>query len=151
MGADTDQQDLADRLMAFANTEWAEVRADLDQETDPDVLRASLLYVGDFALKAAALVTRMAKTITDLRTDGAAAERAGNEQLSIVRARVEFVETAVRDRIKPALGTGPGTCPFHGTDFGFLGWQDGQPRCDSCKRPYRLAEAAAAIQAVLHG
>jgi hypothetical protein len=151
MGTDTDQKELADRLMKFANTEWAEVRASLDEETDPDVLRAALVYVGDFALKATALVTRMSKTITDLRTDGAAAERAGNQQLSIARARVEFVETAVRQRIRPALATGPTTCPFHGVDFGFLGWENGEPRCDSCKQPYRLAEAAAAIRAVLRG
>ncbi|WP_427422691.1 hypothetical protein [Lysinibacillus fusiformis] len=37
----------------------------------------------------------------------------------------------------------PTTCRYHGSDFGFLGWEQpgGPPRCDSCKAPWRKAKA----------
>ena len=45
-----------------------------------------------------------------------------------------------------ALRHAPNACPFHGVDFGFLGMQRGEPRCDSCKQPYRVARALAALR-----
>jgi hypothetical protein len=38
-------------------------------------------------------------------------------------------------------------CQYHGTDFERMGMQRGEPRCDSCKQPFRVKQALAAIEA----
>jgi hypothetical protein len=35
--------------------------------------------------------------------------------------------------------------PYHGEDFKKLGFERGEPRCDSCKQPYRVVKALEAI------
>lgn len=51
--------------------------------------------------------------------------------------------------IQEALVHGARHCPYHNTNFGFLGWTgaEGQslPRCDSCKQPWRVARALDAL------
>lgn len=45
------------------------------------------------------------------------------------------------DIILAALRSMPTKCRYHGEDFGKLGWEWGEPRCDSCKEPYRATRA----------
>lgn len=51
--------------------------------------------------------------------------------------------------IRAALSAAPYSCPFHGKDFGFLGTENGQPggepRCESCKQPWRVMVALSAL------
>ena len=42
----------------------------------------------------------------------------------------------------------PQICTYHGSDFGFLGWSQGVPRCDSCRTPWRVKVALDAIDVV---
>lgn len=37
-------------------------------------------------------------------------------------------------------------CRIHGTDFGYSGFSFSQPRCDSCKQPYRVVHALGLIR-----
>jgi hypothetical protein len=37
-------------------------------------------------------------------------------------------------------------CRYHGFDLEATGMQRGLPRCDSCKQPYRVRKALAAIR-----
>jgi hypothetical protein len=44
--------------------------------------------------------------------------------------------------IEDALNHAPASCRYHGTNWGFLGWEpDSRPRCDSCKHPYAAGQA----------
>lgn len=51
--------------------------------------------------------------------------------------------------IRAALSNAPQSCRYHGTDFGFVGTENGQPwgepRCESCKQPWRVTRALAAL------
>lgn len=40
-------------------------------------------------------------------------------------------------------------CRFHGDDFGRAGWWRGEPRCESCRQPWRVTEALKAIRALM--
>jgi hypothetical protein len=46
-----------------------------------------------------------------------------------------------------ALTLADRTCPYHGTDFDRTGMRQGLPNCDSCKQPYRVSKAHAAVSA----
>lgn len=50
---------------------------------------------------------------------------------------------------REALELMPRECRFHGERFGTLGWTTThrpQPRCDSCKLPWRVVQALAALK-----
>jgi hypothetical protein len=55
--------------------------------------------------------------------------------------------TAVDDlhTIRDAIEALPPRCRYHGDDFAKLGMEWGQPRCDSCKDPYRRKTALSAL------
>lgn len=53
--------------------------------------------------------------------------------------------TALRS-IRLALSHAADTCRFHGTRFDHLGMEHGEPRCDSCKQPFRVIAARAALE-----
>lgn len=46
---------------------------------------------------------------------------------------------------RTALQHAEQTCRYHGTDFARLGWEFGEPRCDSCKQPWRVTRALDAL------
>lgn len=53
-------------------------------------------------------------------------------------------------RVHDALQRAEQTCRYHGADFDRLGREpDGAPRCDSCKQPWRVTRALAAIGGAL--
>lgn len=48
--------------------------------------------------------------------------------------------------IQQALVNAPTSCRYHGTDWDFLGSEPwGEPRCDSCKQPWRVGKALDAL------
>ena len=52
--------------------------------------------------------------------------------------------------IEAALDFAASSCRYHGTDFGFLGWESwGPPRCDSCKEPWAVRRARGALAALV--
>lgn len=48
--------------------------------------------------------------------------------------------------IEAALLDGPQQCRYHGTDFERLGLQFGEPRCESCRHPWRIVRALAEVR-----
>ena len=50
--------------------------------------------------------------------------------------------------IRRALAGEPRACRFHGTDFERSNLAFGLPRCESCRQPYRVAEALAALDQI---
>ncbi len=53
--------------------------------------------------------------------------------------------------IRQALAHAELACRFHGTNFEKLGMDHGEPRCDSCKQPWRNNRAIAALTRLEHG
>lgn len=49
------------------------------------------------------------------------------------------------ETIRDALDHAPQLCRFHGSDFDRLGMAHGEPRCDSCRQPWRVTRALAAV------
>lgn len=50
---------------------------------------------------------------------------------------------------REALEAAPQTCRYHDAEFGKLGWEPwGEPRCDSCKQPWRTVRALREIERV---
>lgn len=47
--------------------------------------------------------------------------------------------------IQAALAAAPQTCRYHGNQFDRLGMEYGEPRCDSCKQPWRVVRALDAV------
>lgn len=74
----------------------------------------------------------------DRATDRAAA---ANQHDLAVLERTRAALSVVRR----ALAGEPRTCRYHGTDFERSDMAFGLPRCDSCKQPYRVAQALAAL------
>lgn len=54
--------------------------------------------------------------------------------------------------IQAALVNAPTSCRYHGTDWGALGWEGprggDEPRCDSCKQPWRVSRALDALDEI---
>lgn len=44
-----------------------------------------------------------------------------------------------------ALASAPQSCRFHGIDFTELEAWSGEPRCESCRQPWRVSRALAAV------
>lgn len=61
-------------------------------------------------------------------------------------------ETAARDAAEAlrlarlALTHDAQLCRYHGARFDFLGMQFGEPRCESCRQPWRVTRALAAVK-----
>ncbi len=47
--------------------------------------------------------------------------------------------------IQGALVHAPTSCRYHGTDWNALGFAHGEPRCESCRRPWRVSRALDAL------
>ncbi|MEU9819188.1 hypothetical protein ACIGG9_16145 [Pseudonocardia alni] len=47
--------------------------------------------------------------------------------------------------IRKALERAPQRCPRHGTDFAQSGFWFEEPRCESCRQPYRTSKALKAL------
>lgn len=47
--------------------------------------------------------------------------------------------------IRQALAELPTKCRYHGTDFGKLGFEWGEPRCEVCRPPWHRQQALAAL------
>ena len=47
--------------------------------------------------------------------------------------------------IRRALAMGPEVCRYHGDRFDFLGMERSEPRCESCREPWRIKQALAAL------
>lgn len=58
------------------------------------------------------------------------------------------VRDALRLAYKALMG-GPLSCRYHDGDFDKSGMWMGEPRCDSCKQPARIAAALVAVQAAI--
>lgn len=62
----------------------------------------------------------------------------------------ERLQTFVLEMVSEVLDNSVDTCRYHGTDFEKLGTEPwsrvGLPRCDSCKQPWRVRRARAAIE-----
>lgn len=54
--------------------------------------------------------------------------------------RVPGMEHALSSALS-ALEVSRQSCRFHGTDFGAMGMEYGQPRCESCRVPYKVTVA----------
>lgn len=52
--------------------------------------------------------------------------------------------------IRDALDNSRKECPYHGSDFERMGFAYGEPRCDSCKQPWRVMRAFRALE-ILEG
>lgn len=50
--------------------------------------------------------------------------------------------------IRRALADGPRVCRYHGTNFELSHMAFGLPRCESCRQPYRVAQALAALKQI---
>ncbi|HEU4544522.1 MAG TPA: hypothetical protein VFR23_25570 [Jiangellaceae bacterium] len=50
---------------------------------------------------------------------------------------------------REALAEMPRECRFHGGYFGHLGFQWGEPRCESCRQPWRVDTALRRIDHLL--
>lgn len=58
------------------------------------------------------------------------------------------IDPAAINAIWLALNTLPTRCRYHGDQFDALGFQWGEPRCESCRQPYLATEALAALHRV---
>lgn len=50
--------------------------------------------------------------------------------------------------IRRALMHAERECPYHGPDFHLLGMQNGMPRCESCRQPWRIKQAREALDRI---
>lgn len=57
----------------------------------------------------------------------------------------EFPASALRC-IHDALEHAEQECPYHGSDWERPGFSRGEPRCDSCKQPWRVSRALRAVK-----
>jgi hypothetical protein len=69
----------------------------------------------------------------------------GDQESRDLRAKLNRLER----QVIVALADESLSCRYHGRDFGFLGWQNEMPRCDSCKRPYMLTQLLLAAGGVI--
>lgn len=76
------------------------------------------------------------------------AEKAESER---DEARAKAVDRHTLRLAFVALAASPQRCRYHGNDFGRLGWERGEPRCDSCKQPWRNDRALSAIDRAIRG
>lgn len=51
----------------------------------------------------------------------------------------------VLEQARRALSHAAQTCRYHGADFERLGMWNGEPRCESCRQPWRVTQALTAI------
>lgn len=78
----------------------------------------------------------------DRATDRAAAAANQHDLAVLERTR------AALPVVRRALAGEPRTCRYHGTDFERSNLAFGLPRCDSCKQPYRVAQALGALDRI---
>jgi hypothetical protein len=64
-------------------------------------------------------------------------------------ARAKAVDGSTIRLVHSALVGGVQECRYHGKNFGFLGWERAEPRCDSCKQPYRVKRALDQLDVVI--
>jgi hypothetical protein len=78
--------------------------------------------------------------------DTLAGELTQAHRLASVRgAQVLHAEGVIR-LVRDVLANLAGTCRYHGTDFGRLGQEPwGEPRCESCRQPWRATRALEAL------
>lgn len=70
---------------------------------------------------------------------------------SLDEARAKAVDRHTLRLAFVALAASPQRCRYHGDDFGRLGWERGEPRCDSCKQPWRVKRALDAVERAITG
>lgn len=58
------------------------------------------------------------------------------------------ITPAALDVIRAALMKAPQQCLFHGQDWDRLGFDYGEPRCESCRQPWRVVRALAEVDQI---
>lgn len=68
-------------------------------------------------------------------------------ELSMLGYRIAHrSELAALNTARNVLEREPRTCRYHGDQFDKLGMEWGEPRCDSCRQPWRVVRALAEIE-----